>query len=333
MNKILGFDFVRAFAIFFVFMAHILDKQSHSSVVLLVIRSISPGLTMSVLGFISAYLLTSKYKEFNSAFYVKRFSRIYSSLIICLSLITILHIFLSYDVINHHSIIHFMGLSFFLGLFQVTNISSLGAGLWFVTIIIIMYLFLPLITQIYKHRYKKIHLIAVILICLFFCKIMDGVTSALYVVIAFNIGCFVGINSNIEKFTKKSLAYYTLTTGFLLILSGLATSKILPVEIRGLLVPFYPFFAIPMLYKIGNSLNGFFKSGIIWFSSISYEVYILHFYFINDNFSDIFPTIKSSILQIIIAIIIVLTLACFVSKIGLNVGDLIKKYLFSQNGE
>ena len=119
MNKIIGFDFIRAFAIFFVFIAHILNKQSHNPIVLLIERTISPGLTMSVLGFISAYILTSKYKEFDGSFYVKRFSRIYSSLIICLSLITVLHIFLSYDVINQHSIIHFLGLSFFMGLFQV----------------------------------------------------------------------------------------------------------------------------------------------------------------------------------------------------------------------
>ena len=293
MKNIIGFDFIRAFAIFFVFIAHILNKQSHNSIILLIERSISPGLTMSVLGFISAYLLTSKYKKFNGSFYVKRFSRIYSSLIICLSLITVLHLFLSYDVINQHSIIHFMGLSFFMELFQVTNKSSLGGGLWFVTIIIIMYLLLPLMCQFYTHKYKKIHLLIIIFCCLFFNKVMYGVASSWNVAISFNIGCFIGLNSNIKDFFNKSLAYYALATCVLLVLSGLATSKIIPYEIKSLLLPFYPFCAIPMLYKIGNKITGAFKASIVWFSSISYEVYILHFYFINDKFSDIFPSIKS----------------------------------------
>jgi len=330
-NKIIGFDFIRTFSIFFVFMAHILNKQSHNDIVLLIERSISPGLTMSVLGFISAYLLTSKYDTFNGSFYVKRFSRIYSSLITCLSVITILHLILSYDVINQHSIIHFIGLSFFMELFQVTNKSSLGAGLWFITIINFMYLLLPLICQIYTHNYNKVHLFIVVVLCLFFDEVMYGTASGWNVVIAFNIGCYVGLNSNIEVFTKRSLFFYLFTTSILLLFSGLATLEIIPYKVRALLLPWYPFFAVPLLYKIGNRIKGLFKAVIIWFSSISYEVYILHFYFINKNFSDIFPTINSIYLQILIAIIIVLPLAYITSRIGIYIGDLINKYLILYN--
>jgi len=80
-NKINGFDFIRAFSIFFIFIAHIIDKQCDNQTILLIGRAISPGLTMSMLGFISGYLLSSKYKtSFDGIFYIKRFSRIYSSL-------------------------------------------------------------------------------------------------------------------------------------------------------------------------------------------------------------------------------------------------------------
>ena len=329
-NKIVGFDFIRTFAIFFVFMAHILSRQSHNEIVLLIGRSISPGLTMSVLGFISGYLLTSQYNTFNGSFYVKRFSRIYSSLISCLSVITILHLILLYNVINQHSIIHFMGLSFFMELFKVTNESSLGGGLWFITIINLMYLLLPLMCQLYTHKYNKIHLLIIIVLCLFFHRVMYGTASAWNVVIAFNIGCYVGLNSSIEMFTKKSLFFYLSATIMLLLLSGLATSRTIPHEVRILLFPFYPLFVIPLLFKVGNRIKGGFKAVVTWLSSISYEVYILHFYFINKNFSDLFPTINTIYFQILISIIIVVPLAYINSQIGLYISNAVNNYLLLQ---
>ncbi|MCP4266708.1 MAG: hypothetical protein GY777_14250 [Candidatus Brocadiaceae bacterium] len=71
-DKVIGFDLIRAFAVLFVFIAHIIDKQSHNETTLLVVRSISPGLTMSLLGFISAYLLTTKYDLFDGTFLGKK---------------------------------------------------------------------------------------------------------------------------------------------------------------------------------------------------------------------------------------------------------------------
>ena len=319
-NKMVGFDFIRAFAIFFVFMGHIFGDK-------LIIRSLSPGLTMSVLGFISAYLLTSKYETFNGSFYVKRFSRIYSSLVVCLFFITLFHLFLSYDVINQHSIFHYMGLSFFMELFNVTNKSSLGTGLWFVTIIILMYLLLPLKCILYRHKYSTVHLIAVILLCLFFNKVMSGTASSWNVVMSFNIGSYIGINSNIKTFTQKSFVFYLFTTLFILLLCGLATSKIIPYEVRNFLLPLYPFLAVSLLFKIGDSLRGCIEKIVIWFSSVSYEVYILHFYFINKNFSDIFPNIASKYLQFLIALIIVLPFAHIFSKFAVFISSSINTYL------
>jgi len=330
-NKISGFDFIRAFSIFFVFMAHIINKQSDNQAILLIVRAISPGLTMSMLGFISGYLLSSKYKtSFDGKFFIKRFSRIYSSLFICLTFIVIMHIILSYDVINQHLIIHYMGLSFFIELMQVENNSSIGGGLWFITIINIMYLTLPLITYIYSHKNKLIHLVSIVIICLCLDQVMYSIASAWNVVIAFNIGCFIGISSSIDELSKKSTAFYALSTVLLIIISALATSKIIPYEIRGLLFPLYPIFAAPFFFKIGNHLKGILQSTTIWFSSISYEVFIIHFYFINKNFEVLFPSITSLYLQIAIALIIVLPLAHILSKTSSFVSKKASNYLIYQ---
>lgn len=81
MNKrIEGYDFIRSVAILVVFLGHILNKQATNETVLLTFRSLSPGLTMSLLGFISAALLSVKEHEFGT-FMIKRFTRIYISLL------------------------------------------------------------------------------------------------------------------------------------------------------------------------------------------------------------------------------------------------------------
>lgn len=309
-NRTAAFDFVRSFAIFFVVIGHSLSKD------ILIIKIISPGLTMSVLGFISGYLLCYRYDTFDSAFYVKRFSRIYASLFVCLLTITALHLILSYDVLNQHSIIHFMGLSFFLSLLQVENQSSIGNGLWFITVINLMYLLLPIIRHLYRHYNARLHLFGAIFLCLFLNEVMYGTASAWNVIIAFNIGCYVSLRSDVETFTKKPFLYYLCATLCVLMICALSISQILPFKCREYLLPLYPFFAFPLLFKFGNRLNRSLIKIIGWFSSISYEVYILHFYFIHEYFSKLFPIIQSASLRLIVGLMIVLPLANVCSKIG-----------------
>ena len=256
-NKITGFDFIRAFSVFFVFMAHIITKNSENQVFVLVIRAISPGITMSLLGFISGYLLSSKdIVSFNGGFYIKRFSRIYVALFVCLTVVVAMHIILSYNVICQHSLIHFMGLSFFMELFQVKNNSSIGAGLWFITIINIMYLALPIIVYIYSHKNKTVHLVFAIVVFLFLNQVMSSATSAWNVIIAFNIGCYAGISSSIKEIYKRSMVFYVIATFSLFVLSAFATSNVIFYEVRSFLFPLYPVFVAPLLLKIGNKIKG-----------------------------------------------------------------------------
>lgn len=87
-KKLEGFDFIRSFAILIVFLGHILGRQCPNDTFTLITRILSPGLTMSLLGFISGYLLSSKYKlSYGSRYYIKRFTRIYLTLFVCLSFI------------------------------------------------------------------------------------------------------------------------------------------------------------------------------------------------------------------------------------------------------
>jgi peptidoglycan/LPS O-acetylase OafA/YrhL len=108
-KRIEGYDFIRSITILTVFLAHVLDKQTTNKAVLLTIRSLSPGLTMSLLGFISAVLLSAKEYDFGT-FLVKRFTRIYISLSFCLIVVLVAHALLGKKVITQHALLHFMGL-------------------------------------------------------------------------------------------------------------------------------------------------------------------------------------------------------------------------------
>lgn len=59
-ERIEAYDLARAFAIFFVFLGHIIITQTTSFPLQVVFGTLSPGLTMSLLGFISAALLSTR---------------------------------------------------------------------------------------------------------------------------------------------------------------------------------------------------------------------------------------------------------------------------------
>ena len=93
-DRIAGYDFIRSIAILIVFLGHILEKQATSDAVLLAVRSLSPGLTMSLLGFISAALLSQKERN-SGTFLVRRFTRVYIPLGMCLLAVLCAHALLA----------------------------------------------------------------------------------------------------------------------------------------------------------------------------------------------------------------------------------------------
>lgn len=327
-HRLIGFDVLRAGAIFFVFIAHILNKQCDNTFVLIVEKAISPGVTMAILGFISGYLLIRDGEKYDWIFYLKRMSRIYSSLFVCLSVVAVFHLYLSYDVLNQHSILHYLGLSLFFNLLQVKNMSSIGSGLWFITVILILYLTLPIIKMLYEHHNRRIHIVLIIIICLFFEKIMYGAASSWNVIMAFQIGCYFKLNMDIKTFKKKR---FLLVSCLLIFMDGLSKNGIISNEIRDFLLPMFSFFVVPFLYNIGCMCPKYLKKYVVLFSSISFEVYILHFYFINENLIQLFPEITSLWSHMALSLSIVLPIAYILSKVSSFINGIVIRYFKSQN--
>jgi surface polysaccharide O-acyltransferase-like enzyme len=314
-KRIEGYDLTRSLAILVVFLAHILDKQSTNRVVLLIIHSLSPGLTMSLLGFISASLLSAREYEFGS-FLIKRFTRIFISLICCLTVILSAHALLGKKVITQHTLLHLMGLSGFFDLFLVQNKATIGYGLWFITAITLMYLVFPLLQKLFRHPHGLIHMFVFIVLCTILNFVMYGTSSIWNVFISFAVGTYLGANDYIKRLVNNETSVFFTLSGCigLLIVSALSTSNVLPLAIRGVLFAFYPLVFIPLIFSISKKLSPPILTASSFFAGLSYEFYILHFYFINDGFKDFFPASTQLYGQIIIGFITTFALAYILSK-------------------
>src|SRR4029079_3276616 len=262
-KRIEGYDLIRSLAIVVVFFDHALKLSSNESL-LLAIKSLSPGLTMSLLGFISAALLSAREYDFGS-FLVKRFTRIYISLIFCLSVILVGHALLGKTVMElshaghimaQHTLLHFMGLSAFVLLFEVENTVTIGGGLWFITAILLMYLVFPLLQKLFRHPRGLVHLCLFVAVCTGLNFVMYSTQSIWNIIISFAVGVYCGVNGHMKRLTDpgRSIVVPLLGCVGLLIVAALRTAHVLPFSIRGLLFAFYPLAFVPLLFAVSRQL-------------------------------------------------------------------------------
>ena len=326
-DRIAGYDLIRSIAILIVFLGHILEKQAASGTVLLAVRSLSPGLTMSLLGFVSAALLSLK-EVSPGAFLVRRFTRIYIPLGMCLLAVLCAHAVLGKKILTLHVLLHVMGLSAFFNLFLVENKATIGAGLWFITVIVILYLLLPLLQTLFRHPRGLAHLLALVLACTVL-HFLIGVESTWNVVISFSVGVYFGVNGKINQLVNVGTSRAFLGCFVLIGVTALATAGVLPYEVRSLLYALYPLAFIPLLFTIVKWLPNPIVTASSFFAALSYEFYILHFYFINQGFQDFFPIQVGLITQIVISFATTFMLAYAISRAAARVRTVADRYLLA----
>lgn len=332
-KRVVGYDFIRSLAILTVFLGHILTYQSTNESVLLAIRTLTPGLTMSLLGFISAVLLSAR--EYDSgSFLIKRFTRIYVPLILCLTVVLSAHAFLGKKVLSQHTLLHAMGLSAFFEMFLVQNKATIGGGLWFITAISLMYLVLPLLQKLFRHPRGLMHLILLVVFCTGLNIGMYGMQSTWNVVISFAVGVFCVVNGHVKGLieAESSRVFPVLGSTGLLIVAALSAAHVLPDSIRGLLFAFYPLAFVPFLFAVSAKLPALIVAASSFFAGVSYEFYILHVYFINTGFKEFFPGVTSLYSQIGIAFVVTLILATVISTIAFRLKKVIDNYLLTSSG-
>jgi len=324
-----GYDLIRSFSILFIFLGHIFIKQCQNDAVKIIICSISPGMTISLLGFISAALLSQK--EISSgAFLIKRFIRIFLPLFLCLTIVGSLHILMGKAVISQHLIIHFMGLSAFLDLLHVKNLTTIGIGLWFVTAILTMYILLPVLQILFRHRNGLIHLIILILICTSAGFVLFSTESCWNVAISFMVGTYLGATGRLDQLTSRESVLTLIIPLCIIAFAVLSTTHIISYEIRGFLFAFYPLAFVPAFFALARRMPKSILKTSTFFSELSYEFYILHFYFINENLRDLTFGPLNIASHIAISFFVTGLLAYGFSMIASRARKMIERYLLRE---
>lgn len=234
-------------------------------------------------------------------------------------------------VMAQHTLFHFMGMSAVFEMLKVDSEVTIGSGLWFITAIIVLYLVFPLLQKVFRHPRRLLHLVLFVALCTVLNFVMYGTQSMWNVVISFAVGVYCGVNGYTKRLTDTRAPMVVPLVGCvgLLTMAALCTAHVLPNSVRSLLFAFYPLAFVPVLFAVSRKLPKpiLVASGV--FAGLSYEFYILHFYFVNDRFKDFFPASIPLSGQAIIAFAITIVLAYVISKGATRFKQMADNYLLA----
>jgi hypothetical protein len=315
-----------------VFLAHAILGRTDIFPLKVILDALSPGLTMALLGFISAALLVGR-EEPTGVFLLRRATRIYVPLLVCLSAVLVLQSIVGtakLEVVD--TTLHYLGLSGFYSLVPATNQASIGQGLWFVTTILTMYLLLPVWRQLFAHRRGFLHLLITVALSLA-ARYWIDTAGAFNVVIAFCIGVYLGAQNRLQTLERQPLLLNAFLACALLALCALSSRLLLliPHWIRGLLLPFYSVVFIPLFFALSRVLPAWLKKLSTLFAALSYEFYILHFYLIGSGFTAIFGRSLRLRAEVPIAFALTLAFAYVLYIISYNLRRPIQAYLLGDS--
>ncbi|MFC5700853.1 acyltransferase family protein [Cohnella faecalis] len=318
-QRILGYDLSRTFAVIFVFVAHIILAQWDNKYSTIFFTSFSPGVTMSLLGFVSACLLANSESVDNkfSHFLFRRITRIYLPMILCLTFAAILAKSLGTSIQSDHLIYHYLGAALFFDWLKVPNNASVGWGLWFVTAILIMYVLLPVLKLAFKHRNGRLHFILFYILCVTINIVSVPPESSFWnVAVSFGFGVYLASNGLLSKVLNLKLVWAVPLAILLLFICSLCSAGIIHFDIRKLLFPLYPIAFMPIFFSLASRISGLLEKSISKFSEISFEFYMLQFYFINGGFTKIFGGQFHLVWQIVIGFCAALLVSILLAEIG-----------------
>ena len=310
-----GFDLIRSVSFIFIFLYHIVNRQVSDPAVVLIAK-MAMVISLSMLGFISSILLSDK-NIGTGVFLMRRLTRIYIPLFLCLVSVMIMHALIGKTVVGQHALLHLLGLTGFFKLFGVKSNATIGHGLWFVTTIIGLYFLLPVLHQLFRRSGGFYNLLGVVISCTALNYSLSGTENIFTIVITFSIGVYLGANRkfggllSLNSFNRIvfGIAMFALLAGMLWLFDAWH-------PLPQLIAALTPLAFVPIIFAAANKLPAFFIAGSALFASLSYEFYILHFYFINEGFQEFFKLNVGIFGHITIAFAVVFTLSLVLSRIG-----------------
>lgn len=324
-NRVDAYDFMRAFAIIFIFLGHWIVGNITYLPLEHAYRMLWPESPLVILGFLSGALLSSKSQEAGQ-FLAKRLTRIYIPLWVCLTFVVILQLVLNTDKLGRVLGFHYLGLSGFLTMFGVPEDAlSIGIGLWFVTAIIVMYMFFPLIKLLLEHKNSFWHLL-IMMACAI--ALWHWLPSGIWVV---GMGFILGVYLVVTDRLKWLLGWMNIWSILLAIglLAIFYVTVVIPdiAWIRALLLPLYPLAFTPIFVWVTGKLPRAVRRMIGLFAIVSYEFYLLHFYFIKANFDALFGRSFGLAYGLVISFVVVTVVASILYWVDTRIARLLMTYL------
>jgi hypothetical protein len=314
-DRIAGFDLIRSVSFLLIFLYHIVNRQVTDPAVLLIVKT-AAVIAVSLLGFISSVLLSEK-NIGSGTFLLRRLTRIYIPLVLCLTTMLTLHALIGKTAIGQHALLHLLGATAFFYLLGVKSNATIGHGLWFVTTIIGMYFLLPVLHQMFRKPAGFRNLVGVAAACTVLNYALAGTENIFTIVITFSLGVYLGASRQIEGLLNmKPFRIILFAISMFALLSTMIWIYDAWHPLPQLIASLSPLAFVPLFFAAAPKLPKFFISGSALFAGLSYEFYILHFYFINEGFHDFFKLNVGLFGHILIAFAIVSVLSLVLSRIG-----------------
>lgn len=323
-------DFIRALMILIVCLGHALTGRPADDPAAFVLRALSPGMTMSLIACLSAMLVAPGFAQggAGSRFLVRRLLRLFVPMWLCLLPIIAWHLASGLKPLTQHGLLHLLGLTAFIELSGAVNTSSIGAALWFVTAIMVMYFLLPLLRALYEHRYRNLHLAALMVIGVAASALIYGAQSFWNVFIGFTLGAFASWRRGESAPPALPLGLPWLALGSLVVI-GLRVVSMRSGRgwISDLILPLYPIFVLPCLLWLGARLPAVVLGVCSFFAALSFEFYMLHPYFIHDGFARLFGSWSGLWWEVLASLLLALLAAALLHPLAENLRSRAERYL------
>jgi peptidoglycan/LPS O-acetylase OafA/YrhL len=324
---VFGFDLFRGGAILFVALAHVILFNVESYPVIVAFLSLTPVILMCALGLLSGLVIAMKSSRNTGEFLVRRSLRLFAPTTICLLFAASLHLAYGLPVNIEHLILQLLGFAGFFDLLQVQNNSSVGWGLWFVTTIFACYLAFPIFLLLFQHRNAGAHFTLIWALCFTLFLALPRDSSIWVVVVGFALGVFIACQGGMRALEKLPLLGWVGLAAAAVAGSAFSILVDMPVLRQGLgPVGALAFIAIFAQWKSPRSKR--LRLIVGWFSAISYEFYILHFYFINTPFNRMFGA-QPLLVQILVGFALTAALAHAAAYLAHLVTQRAEEYFFS----
>jgi hypothetical protein len=328
-NRLQGYDFIRSLSIICIFLYHIINRQELSFEIKYPIGCFA-GFSLSLLGFISAAFSQISNEDYG-VYILKRLTRIYIPLFLCLTVVLILQNVVGYAKINQHTALHFLGASLFFDVFHIVNKSSIGGGLWYITTVLMMYFMLPSFRILFYNKNKTTSLILIIALAIILNFTLSGVENFFTVLISYCLGVYFFSNNYIETVLKIK---FFILFGLSLFIFGIALASIIVFggfhPVTQFIFSLGAIIIFPFLFKLSRFLPKQLIFFALVFGPISFEFYILHFYFINEGLESFRLNRSNLFISISISFVITLILAFFISFFAKNIRNIFLKQVINK---